>query len=141
MMSFKDFQRAAERVRVQYNMMQQNNMASYNNSIFVRSDYKWIHIKTASIRYIQGMGDYLSISLTDNPELLVTYATFAGIKSILPANFKQVHRSWIVNMEQIKEIGSNKIIMDNDTLVPIGNSYKELLINYLQGISVGKSSR
>lgn len=138
---FKEFQRAADRVRVQYNMMQQYNIASGNNSLFIRTDYKWIHIKTENIRYIQGLSDYLRISLIDNQKPLVTYATFASIKSVLPPNFKQVHRSWIVNVEQIKEIERNRIIMDRDTYIPIGNSYKEQIIAYLQKISVGKTSK
>lgn len=138
---FKEFQRAADRVRMQYNMMQQCNVASGNNSLFIRADYKWIHIKTEDIRYIQGLSDYLRITLIDSPKPLVTYATFAGIKSVLPSNFIQVHRSWIVNVEQIKEIDRNRIVMDKNTCIPIGNSYKEQLTNYLQNMSVGKSSR
>lgn len=138
---FKEFQRAADRVRTQYNMMQQCNVASGNNSLFIRADYKWIHIKTEDIRYIQGLSDYLRITLIDSPKPLVTYATFAGILSVLPSKFIQVHRSWIVNVEQIKEIDHNRIVMDKDTYIPIGNSYKELLTNYLQNKSVGKSNK
>lgn len=138
---FKEFQRAADRVRTQYNMMQQCNVASGNNSLFIRADYKWIHIKTEDIRYIQGLSDYLRITLIDSPKPLVTYATFAGILSVLPSKFIQVHRSWIVNVEQIKEIDRNRIVMDKDTYIPIGNSYKELLTNYLQNKSVGKSNK
>ena len=138
---FKEFQRAADRVRMQYNMMQQCNLAPGKNSLFIRADYKWIHIKTEDIRYIQGLSDYLRITLIDSPKPLVTYATFAGILSVLPSKFIQVHRSWIVNVEQIKEIDHNRIVMDKDTYIPIGNSYKELLTNYLQNKSVGKSNK
>lgn len=138
---YKEFQRAADRVRTQFSLMQQSKASSQNNSLFVRSDYKWIHIKAENILYIQGMSDYLRISLADNPKPLITYATFAGIKSHLPSNFMQVHRSWIVNIDQVKEIERNRIIMDKGVEVPIGNSYKDQLNLFMQEISVGKSGK
>ena len=136
---FKEFQRAADRIRIQYDAMRQGNAMSVNDSIFVRTDYKWVRIKTEEIRYIQGLSDYLRIYLARNPRALVTYATFAHMKECLPSNFLQVHRSWIVNLEHIKEIERNRIIMDRDTHIPVGDSFKEHLERYLRSRSIGKT--
>lgn len=135
----KEFQRAAERVRVQFELMQRTNDTSSQSSLFVRSDYKWVHVKTEIIQHIQGMSDYLKISLTEGPTPLVTYSTFASVMERLPQNFIQVHRSWVVNAAMIKEIDKGRIIMDDGTFIPIGNSYKDNLMTYLQTISVGKT--
>ena len=136
-----EFQRAAERVRVQHELLQQQQAAPRQNSLFVRADYKWIHIKLDDISHIQGMSDYLRITLIDNPKPLITYATFAHILSCLPPNFMQVHRSWIVNMDHIREIDHNRIVVDKDLYIPIGDSFKEQLMLYLQGCSVGRQSK
>lgn len=137
----KEFQRAADRLRVQYEMMQQCNASAQSNSIFVRADGKWIRINTDSIRYIQGMSDYLRVYTTESHLPIVTYATFAHMRNSLPAHFLQVHRSWIVNMEQIVEIAHNRIQMDENTSIPIGETYKEDFMSYLQNRSIGKTSK
>ena len=138
---FKEFQRAADRVRTQYERMQTGNATSGNDSLFVRSDYKWVHIKIENIRFIQGMSDYLRIHVVDNSKPLVTYATFAGIKKHLPSNFVQVHRSWIVNVGHVREINRNRVVMDEDTYIPVGDSYKEQFQDYLESRAVGKSGK
>lgn len=137
----KEFQRAAERVRAQYEMMNQGNDPQSTNSLFVRSDNKWKHVKTENIRYIQGLSDYLCISMADNSKPLVTYSTFAQILNRLPSTFIQVHRSWVVNVEHIVEITRNRIVMDKETYIPISDTYKEQLLQYLEGMSVGKSGK
>lgn len=134
----KEFQRAAEKVRLQYDMMKKSNVTGQNHSIFVRADYKWVNIKTKDICYIQGMSDYMRIFIEGQPKPLVTYATFGHMMDILPSAFLQVHRSWIVNLERIKEIERNRIVMDKDTYIPIGDAYKENLMQYLQKCSIGR---
>ena len=151
----KEFQRAAERVKTQYELMAgsaaavANGAAAAGNgvagaqagkgSIFIRTDYKWVRVNTDDIRYIQGLSDYLRISLQGDVKPVVTYATFANMKSCLPPNFIQVHRSWMVNVNHIKEIANSRIVMDKDIYIPVGDSYKGELIEYLQNCSIGKS--
>lgn len=138
---FKEFQRAAERLRVQYELMQQESAASPNRSLFVRADNKWVRISTDDIRYIQGMSDYLRICLKSSSRPLIIYGTFANMKSHLPSNFLQVHRSWIVNVEQIAEIERNRVVMDKDTYIPVGDTFKEELQRFLLDNSIGKSAK
>lgn len=138
---FKEFQRAAERVRTQYELMQQNNTARNNNMLFVRADYKWIRIDTNDISHIQSLSDYIRITLSDNEKSLVTHATFANIINCLPSHFLQIHRSWIVNLEHIKEINHNRIVINRETYIPIGETYKEQLLLYLQIHSINKPNK
>lgn len=145
----KEFQRAAERVKTQYellagsaaagNSLPATGASAGNGSIFIRTDYKWVRVNSDDIRYIQGLSDYLRISLQGDAEPVVTYATFANMKSCLPPNFIQVHRSWVVNVNHIREIANSRIVMDKDVYIPVGDSYKGELMEYLQNCSVGKS--
>ena len=62
-----------------------------------------------------------------------------SIEDHLPGDiFIRVHRSYIVNMEQLKEIQRMRILMDKDTWIPVGDLYKEEFYDYLQSRSIGK---
>ncbi len=137
---FMEFQRAAERVRQRYDTALLASAGMSKDSIFIRTDYKWIHVKTEDIRYIQGMSDYVSISVEGFDAPLVTYATFSGIKESLPSEFIQVHRSWTVNPSHIKVIERSVIITDNGTHIPVGDSFKESLKCWLGSRSIGKTN-
>ncbi len=136
----KEFQRAAEKVRLQFGMQGNNSTPMEgNDSIFIRTDYKWVRVNTSNIKYIQSLSDYLRVSFSNGTEPIITYSTFANMKSCLPNNFIQVHRSWMVNIEHIREISNSRIVMDKDTFIPVGDSYKEQLLDVLDKCSVGKS--
>jgi DNA-binding LytR/AlgR family response regulator len=56
----------------------------------------------------------------------------------LPDTFMRIHRSYIVNLTKIQEVNKNRIIMDADTYLPIGDLYKEGFQNYLDTHFLGK---
>lgn len=138
---FADFQRAANRLRMLYEYQEQLPVASQTDSVYVRTDYKWVRVALENIRFIQGVGDYLRLYFTDESKPLMTLTTFAQIKKSLPSNFLQVHRSYIVNMEQIQEVERLRIIMDANTYIPVGDAFKDDFIRYLESRSIGKTSK
>jgi DNA-binding LytR/AlgR family response regulator len=56
----------------------------------------------------------------------------------LPAYFMRIHRSYIINLTKIQEVNKNRVIMDRDTFLPIGDMYKEAFQSYLDGKFLGK---
>lgn len=143
--SFSDFQRSANRIQQQFMMQMQAQKepapAPQSDSLYVKVEYKYIRIDLKDIRYIEGMSDYLRIYLVTEPRPLITHSTFRQIKEYLSPNFLQVHRSYIVNMDQLKEIARLRIMMDKDTWIPVGDLYKDDFMNYLQKRSVGKKEK
>lgn len=136
---FADFQRAANRVLQQFNLqMSSNATPAVSNSLYIKIEYKYVRIDQKNIRYIEGMSDYLRIFTTTEAKPLITHSTLRQIKEYLAPNFLQVHRSFIVNMEQLKEIQRMRILMDKETWIPVGDLYKEDFVNYLQSRSIGK---
>lgn len=136
---FADFQRAANRVLQQFNLqMSSNSTPTVSNSLYIKIEYKYVRIDQKDIRYIEGMSDYLRIFTTTEAKPLITHSTLRQIKEYLAPNFLQVHRSFIVNMEQLKEIQRMRILMDKETWIPVGDLYKEDFVNYLQSRSIGK---
>jgi DNA-binding LytR/AlgR family response regulator len=56
----------------------------------------------------------------------------------LPENFMRIHRSYIINLDKIQEVNKNRVIMDADTYLPIGDLYKEAFQTYLDKKFLGK---
>ena len=56
----------------------------------------------------------------------------------LPQNFMRIHRSYIVNLDKIQEVNKNKVVLDAETYLPVGDNYKEVFNEYLQNKYIGK---
>lgn len=134
---FADFQRAANKA---FNMAssQQTRTPGTDSSIFIKVDYRYLRVNFADIRYVKGYGEYLQVFVSGSASPLLTLSSFAAIMQQLPGNFVQVHRSYIVNMNQIERIERGRIILDQDTDIPIGNNFKASLQEHLQSHSIGK---
>ena len=50
----------------------------------------------------------------------------------------RIHRSYIVNLDKIREVNKNRVIMDQDTYLPIGDLYREAFRQYLDTKFLGK---
>jgi DNA-binding LytR/AlgR family response regulator len=94
------------------------------NHIFVKAEYDSIRINLDDIEYIQGLKDYLKIHLVNTNKAILTLMNFKEILDKLPANqFLRVHKSFIVNINSIKKVQRNRIII-NDIRIPIGESHR-----------------
>jgi DNA-binding LytR/AlgR family response regulator len=50
----------------------------------------------------------------------------------------RIHRSYILNLDKIREVNKNRVIMDADTYLPVGDMYKEAFQDYLDTKFLGK---
>ncbi|WP_411029278.1 LytR/AlgR family response regulator transcription factor [Spongiimicrobium sp. 3-5] len=92
--------------------------------IFVKAEYESIKINLDDIEYIQGLKDYLKIHIANKNSTILTLMSFKEMLDRLPVNqFLRVHKSYIVNVEYIKTVQRNRIVI-NDIRIPIGESYK-----------------
>jgi len=83
-----------------------------------------LNIKQQDIIYIEGCKDYIKIITSDRQ--FIIYHTLKGILQRLNTDvFLQTHRSYIVNKAHIARITQEKLIMLNETVIPIGQSYKQ----------------
>lgn len=56
----------------------------------------------------------------------------------LPDNFMRIHRSFIINLDEIKEVNKNRVILDENTYLPIGDLYKDAFVDYVNSRFLGK---
>lgn len=84
------------------------------------------------------MSEYLKVWLEGEAKPVVSLLSMKKIEERLPDYFMRIHRSYIVNLTKIQEVNKNRVIMDKDTYLPIGDMYKEAFQTYLDTKFVGK---
>lgn len=135
----QDFQRAAERLRERLRI---DTTASENSpaddSLFLKTDHRIVKVSIGDIRYVEAMSEYLKVYLEGEPKPIVTLLPLKKMEERLPAGFMRIHRSYIVNLDKIREVGKSRIIMDRDTFLPIGDLYREAFRQYLDTKFLGK---
>jgi len=137
-----DFKRAANRLQERLEVRQQEPpttiVSSEDDSIFVKTDYRVVKIAISDIRYIEGMSEYLKIHLESQPKPIVTLLSMKKMEEFLPSHFMRIHRSYIINLKKIQEVNKNRVIMDSETYLPIGDNYKDAFNDYLNKKFLGK---
>ena len=144
----QDFQRAAMRLKER---MTQPLLAGkgddstsddarpiHDDTIFLKTDYRIVKVSIADIRYVEAMSEYLKVYLDSEAKPIVTLLSMKKMEERLPDSFMRIHRSYIVNLTKIQEVNKNRIIMDKDTYLPIGDSYREAFQAYLETKFLGK---
>lgn len=135
-----DLQRAAAKVKKQYDMENAASVSQVDNddALFFKTEHKVVRININDIKYVEGMSEYLKIYI-DGQKPLVVLLSMKKLEERLPANsFMRIHRSYIINLKKIKEVNKNRVIMDTDTYLPLGDLYRESFNNYLNTKFMGK---
>ena len=144
--SLDDFRRAALRVKKRYeleNVVPQAapvapvHAESEDDTIFLKTDHRVVRVDINDIRYVVGMAEYLKIHL-EGQKPLVVLLSMKKMEERLPSHFLRIHRSYIVNMKKVVEVTKNRIVMDADTYLPVGDIYKEALSAYLADKYLGR---
>ena len=136
-----DFKRAANKVKVQYDLMNTAVVSTVDedDALFLKTEYKVVRINVNDIRYVEGMSEYLRIYLDGQPKPLIVLLSMKKLEERLPSSsFMRVHRSYIINLKKIQEVNKSRIIMDTDTFIPIGDMYKDVFNQYLSTKFLGK---
>ena len=141
--SLEDFQRAALKVKAQYEMRQmlKSTVSSANSDdvLFVKTEHRIINLPIADIVYIEGMSEYLRIHLDNNSKPIVVLLSMKKLEERLPQHFMRIHRSYIINLKKIKEVGKGRVIMaiptsnssSENLSLPIGDLYRDAFNEYL----------
>ena len=83
-----------------------------------------VSLSLDEILYFESLANYLTIK-TKTLEYK-TRSTISGVEIELGKNdFLRIHKGFLVNLEHIKTVKSDELLLDNDELLPIGKSYSE----------------
>jgi DNA-binding LytR/AlgR family response regulator len=77
------------------------------------------------------MSEYLKVWIDAQPKPIITLLSMKKMEERLPRSFMRIHRSYIVNLNKIQEVNKNRVVLDPQTELPIGDLYKEAFQTYL----------
>lgn len=144
--SLDDFKRAANKVKKLYEMENREVSSSQNteisssedNVLFFKTEHRIVRVGVPDIKYVEGMSEYLKIHLDSQQKPLVVLLSMKKLQERLPQNFMRIHRSYIINLDKIQEVNKSRVILDEDTYLPVGDLYRDDFYKYLDGKFLGK---
>ena len=108
--------------------------------IFLKTEYRIVKVTVSDIRYVEAMSEYLKVFLASAPKPVVTLLSMKKMEERLPSTFMRIHRSYIVNLDMIQEVNKNRVILDADTYLPIGDMYRDTFQAYLDTKFLSKAT-
>jgi len=137
----QDFQRAANRLCERMKGTSPATQPATQESdgiLFLKTDYRIVKVTIADIRYVESMSEYLKVWTEGESKPIITLLSMKKMEERLPDYFMRIHRSYIVNLTKIQEVNKNRVILDSNTYLPIGDLYKTAFQTYLDTRFLGK---
>jgi two-component system, LytTR family, response regulator len=124
--SFDRFLRSVKKIEENRQPIIQNNVNKTEDEyIFVKAESKgkFIKINLRDILFIEGLGNYQKIQMTDSQ--VVCQLKMKNLEDQLSTGgFVRVHKSFLVPINKISQIEGNKIMIDAHK-IPIGENFKD----------------
>lgn len=92
--------------------------------IFVKKDSRFEKLELKQVLLIEASGHYLIFYTKDQKQFLVGGSLKSFLEKVQQNSFVQVHRSFIVNIENISGFDENFVYLDKRS-VPIGKTYRK----------------
>lgn len=107
-----------------YEVWQWRSQSKPQEYVFLKTGYEQVKVMFRDIQYLAAEGNYISV-VTGSGKLL-TRMTFSEMEALLPASFIRVHRSYIVNREQVSRIERHQVTVGTE-IIPISDNYRNAL--------------
>ncbi len=122
---YEEFLKAAHKARQWFELQEKSQQKPSKEAfIFVKSDYKIKKIALQDVLYIEGLKDYVKIFLADQAKPILSLLSMKALEEKLPTDqFLRVHRSFIVNMNQVHTI-ERSLVVFGTTYIPVSEKYK-----------------
>ncbi|MEC5173091.1 LytTR family DNA-binding domain-containing protein [Chryseobacterium nepalense] len=124
--SFERFHKSAVKAQERFSLGKQE-----QDYFFVKSSGKQHRINFAEILYVESIRDYVNIKTPE--EEFIVLDTLKSMEQQLPeSSFMRIHKSFIVNLNHIKNSTTKKIIIDPEYEIPIGERYRTNFFNRIK---------
>ncbi len=105
-------------------------ISSASKEIYIKTEGRFVRIPYEDILYFENVGDYVKV-WTENHGNHIIYGALKSIDSRLNnPRLLKVHRSYIINLDKIKDIEDNTIVIMKK-VIPISRAHKPLLMRSL----------
>ena len=102
---------------------------------------KYTRLAFDEILFVEADGEYLKIILADSREILVFKRLKTLLQELPKKLFKQIHRSYIINLSQIDSIDFHEVTFKGNKKVPVGKTFKSTIDEILIGNSTSINNR
>ena len=129
---YDEFLKAANKALSHFDLLKKARVQedSKDDYLFVKSEYKIKRINLNDIQYIEGLREYVKIVLKDEKPVM-SLMSLKSLEEKLPQNrFMRVHRSFIVNLDEVQTIERSRIIFGK-TYIPVSEQYKNQFQEFL----------
>ena len=109
--------------------------ARYEKLINIKDRGQIFRVDVDSIERIEAAGDYMCIYTADNS--LILRETMKDLERRLdPRVFQRVHRSWIVNLNQVRQVkphtnGECFLVLESGADVKVSRSYRDVVARFV----------
>ena len=93
--------------------------------VYIKSGPQTYQVKVGEILYLEKDGNYITVHLK-NKKILIRENMGDIFDLVPPAEFIRIHKSFVVAIKHITMIEVHQLII-NDTKIPIGSTYRDLL--------------
>jgi len=111
--------------------------ATTDDFLLLKSGNKHHKIYTNDIFYIESLKDYIKVHVKNGKHILSKYKIGDLEEELKHKHFLRIHRSYIINTDKISAFSINDIEV-NSVEIPIGVSYKDDVISFLDKIKNSK---
>ncbi|MEM7104544.1 MAG: LytTR family DNA-binding domain-containing protein [Bacteroidota bacterium] len=98
--------------------------SAFRKEIFIKSGYEHVKVTIADIIFIKSDADYTEIHLPLK-KLLSSEPLRYWQEELDDKLFVRIHKSYIINAEQIVKVVGNQVYLENQFVTPIGRAYKD----------------
>ena len=122
--------------RIQAMIEMHERRLSVRPHLVVREQERYLLVPTSEIHCLEATGNYVQLHCERGNHIL--RSTLAAVEAKLdPRRFLRVHRSWIVNLEQVREAqpwtkGGWILLTRSGLKVPVGQQYHHVLTKILR---------
>lgn len=129
---YDEFLKSANKAKSHFELVEKATIQvdAKDDYLFVKSEYKIKRINLNDILYIEGLREYVKIVLNqENP--VMSLMSLKSLEEKLPSDhFMRVHRSFIVNLNEVQTIERSRIIFGK-TYIPVSDQYKDKFQEFL----------
>ncbi len=102
-----------------------------NTHFFVKSSGQQHRINFKDILYVESIRDYINIKTSEQEYIVLD--TLKSMEHQLPeTSFIRIHKSFIVNLHQIRNVAGKKVTLISGNELPIGESYRMNLLTRIK---------
>ena len=137
---YQKFLEAAEKAREWFSLKEAAEtpavQAPEKTAVFIKADGALRKVELADILFVEGMKDYVMFRLASAREPLVTHLSMKAVEELLPSQtFMRIHRSFIVNLEQVASVTPSGDVKVGGALLHVSEAYRPAFDAYLKGLS------